>query len=236
VPTATTRRAPGIAHPHRHRPPSGLACLLAGLLATTLALGGCGSSGGVIHATAPPLPDTTGSATAAPSPTVSVSPSPSPPPPPPPPSATPSPSPGAGSEGGVERVPVDDTRGDATVAADLYPSSGAVSCPSPGSLGYGACPVTARLADRLNQHPVSGAEQLCRCDGTWQGVSITAPTVLPALDTYTVEVVLDLGSGRGKARLDVVVLRSADGWFADDILCHGGGQSTSIYASSPPTC
>jgi hypothetical protein len=231
VPTSTDRRAAVTVRAGRRRPP-GLAILLVPLLVTMLPLAACGSSGGVLHASAPPLPDTTGPATATASPTV--------PPPSPSPSATPSPTatptPTAGSEGGVERVPVDDTRGDATVAADLYPSSGAVTCPGMGSMGYGACPVTARLADRLNQHPVSGAEQLCRCTGTWQGVSITAPAVLPALDTYTVEVVLDLGSGNGKAHFDIVVLRTADGWFADDILCHGGGQSTSIYASSPPAC
>ena len=217
--------APAPSRPRRrasdHSP--GVVALVALLLA------GCGSAGGVIRATAPPLPDTTGSATetATPSPSASPPPQPSPPP---------SPSPTAGAEGGVVRVPADDGRGDATVAADLYPSSGAATCPSMGTAGYGACPVTPRLADRLNQHPVPSAEQLCRCQGTWQGVSIDAPTVLPGLNRYTVVVVLDFGSAVSKARFDLVVLRTADGWFADDILCHGGGASTSIYTDPPPTC
>jgi hypothetical protein len=221
---STVRRAAVIARTASHRP-----WVLTGVLLTLL-LAACSSSGGVVHATAPPLPDTTGSAAATASPAASATPQP------PPPSPTPSPTSTAGTEGGVERVPVDDGRGDATVAADLYPSSGAAICGSMGTGGYGACPVTTRLAARLNQHPVSGAEQICRCNGTWQGVSINAPTVLPGLDTYTVEVVLDFGSPSPKAHLDLVVLRTSDGWFADDILCHGGGDSTSIYAASPPAC
>jgi hypothetical protein len=134
----------------------------------------------------------------------------------------------------VTRVPPDDSRGDATVAADLYPSSGFANCPSMGPSGYGACPVTSRLAVQLNRHPIRGAEQLCRCQNQWTGVNINAPPVLPAINSYTVEV--DLQFGAGTISFDVIVLRGADGWFADDLRCHGGGASTSIYASSPPPC
>jgi hypothetical protein len=203
--------------------------LLAAALAALL-LSACGSSGGVARATAPPLPDTTAPPTATPSPSPSPTAQPTP---------TPSPSPTAAAtpppaEGAVLRVPYEDPRGDATVAADLYPSSGSATCPSTGSAGYGACPVTSRLAVRLNQHPVRGVEQLCRCQAQWQGVSIRAPTVLPAIDSYTVEV--DLTVNGTPIQFDVLVLRTADGWFADDIRCHGGGASTSIYATSPPLC
>ena len=81
----------------------------------------------------------------------------------------------------MTRVPYDDQQGDHTVAADLYPSSGFANCPSMGAIGYGACPVTPRLADRLNLHPIKGVEPLCRCQQQWQGVTINAPPVLLAL-------------------------------------------------------
>jgi len=189
----------------------------------------CGGSGGIARAVAPPLPDTTGTPMASATPSPSASPSPSPTAAP---TATPSPTP---AEGGVTRVPPTDTNGDDTVAADLYPSSGAANCLGSGSTGYGACPVTDRLAARLNQHPFSGGEQLCRCQAPWQGVTITAPPVLPAITTYTVEVDLNFGSSI-EAKFDVIVLEESDGWFADDIQCHDGGSQTSIYASSPPHC
>lgn len=181
---------------------------------------------------APPLPDTTGtpkaSASPSPSATATVTPMPTP-------TATSTPT-STPAEGGVTRVPPSDGNGDDTVAADLYPSSGFANCPSMGSLGYGACPVTSRLADRLNNHPIGGAEQLCRCQGQWQGVSITAPPVLPAINSYTVEVDLSFGSSVPEVKFDVIVLREFDGWYADDIECHNGGSSTSIYVSSPPHC
>jgi hypothetical protein len=207
----------------RRRRPHPLAAAL-----TTLLLAACGSSGGLARATAPALPDTTAPPTATPSPSPSPTAQPTPTPTPSP-TATPTP-----AEGGVTRVPPTDGRGDATVAADLYPSSGFANCPSMGPSGYGACPVTSRLADRLNQHPIRGAEQLCRCQNQWTGVNINAPPVLPAINSYTVQV--DLQFGAGTISLDVIVLRNADGWFADDIRCHAGGASTSIYASSPPPC
>lgn len=200
--------------------------LAAALCAVLLA--GCGASTGIARVTAPPLPDTTGTPSASASPSSSASPTPSPTPTP---SATPTPTP---AEGGVTRVPYDDQEGDHTVAADLYPSSGFANCPSMGASGYGACPVSPRLADRLNQHPIKGVEPLCRCQQQWQGVTINAPQVLPAITTYTVEV--DLSVNGTTIRFDLTVLRNPDGWYADDIRCHGGDSSTSIYASSPPLC
>ena len=207
------------------RPPSWIAAGLGALL-----LAACGSSGGIARATAPPLPDTTGPPTATPAPSATATPSPSLTATP---AATSTPTPGS-AEGGVTRVPPDDQQGDTTVAADLYPSSGFANCPTMGG-GYGACPVTARLASRLNEHPIKGVEPLCRCQQQWQGVTINAPPVLPALNTYTVEVDLSFGGGTS-IRFDLTVLRLSDGWYADDIQCHGGGSSTSIYASNPPLC
>ena len=203
--------------------------VVAGLCALLLA--GCGGSGGIARATAPPLPDTTGPPTATPAPSATATPSPSSTPTP---SATPTAT-ATPAEGGVTRVPYDDQDGDHTVAADLYPSSGFANCPSMGAIGYGACPVTPRLADRLNLHPIKGVEPLCRCQQQWQGVTINAPPVLLALTSYTVEVDLSFNGGT-TIRFDLTVLRNPDGWYADDIRCHGGDSSTSIYASSPPLC
>jgi hypothetical protein len=93
--------------------------------------------------------------------------------------------------------------------------------------------VTSRLAYRLNQHPVRGVEQLCRCGNPWQGVSIKPP-LLRTGTTSTVEV--DLTVNGTPIQFDVLVVRTGDGWFADDIRCHGGDSSTSIYASPPPLC
>jgi hypothetical protein len=200
----------------------------AGLCALLLAACG-GGSGGIARATAPPLPDTTGPPTATPAPSATPTPSPSPTS-----SATPSAT-ATPAEGGVTRVPPDDQQGDNTVAADLYPSSGFANCPSMGPAGYGACPVTQRLADALNRHPIKGVEPLCRCQQQWQGVTINAPPVLPAITSYTVELDLSFGGGT-TIRFDVTVLRQSDGWYADDIRCHGGDSSTSIRASSPPLC
>ena len=205
------------------RSPAPIAALCALLLAA------CGTSGGIARATAPPLPDTTGPPTAAPSATATPSPSPTATP-----AATPTPT-ATPAEGGVTRVPSSDPQGDDTVAADLYPSSGFANCPSMGASGYGACPVTPRLADRLNAHPIKGVEPLCRCQQQWQGVTINAPPVLPAITSYTVEVDLSFGGGT-MIRFDLTVLRNPDGWYADDIQCHMGGPSTSIYVSSPPLC
>jgi hypothetical protein len=203
---------------------------IAALALGTLLLAGCGSSGGIARVNAPQLPDTTAPPTASPSASPSATPQPTATP-----TATPTTAPtSTPAEGGVIRVPPDDSNGDNTVAADLYPSSGFANCASSGSAGYGACPVTSRLGDRLNQHPIRGAEQLCRCQNRWQGVNITAPPVLPALNTYTVEV--DLQFGGGTVSLDVVVIRTSDGWYADDIRCHGAGSGTSIYSASPPPC
>jgi hypothetical protein len=62
------------------------------------------------------------------------------------------------------------------------------------------------------------------------------PQLLRTGSTYTVEVDLDFGSLVSSVKFDVIVLLTSEGWFADDIRCHDGGSSTSIYASSPPPC
>src|SRR5207302_9405010 len=125
---------------------------------------GRGGAAGIPRATPPPLPDPTGPPTATPAPSATATPSPSSTPTP---SATPTAT-ATPAEGGVTRVPYDDQQGDHTVAADLCPSSGFANCRSMGAIGYGACPVTPRLADRLNRHPIRGVEPLCRCQQQWQ--------------------------------------------------------------------
>jgi hypothetical protein len=137
-----------------------------------------------------------------------------------------------------ESVPASDPDGAAKVAHLLYPDSGFVNCSSMAT-GYSNCPVTDRLANRLDQQPLAGsaggAEPVCRCQNSWTSVSVST-NVLPSDSTmYIAHVVLNFGSAQ--ERFDVSISRSAGGWFANDISCTGRDpHATSIYAASPPPC
>jgi len=137
-----------------------------------------------------------------------------------------------------ETVPSSDPDGASRVAHLLYPDFGFVNCSSMPS-GYSNCPVTDRLATRLNAQPLSGsaggAEPVCRCQNSWMSVSVST-NVSPYDSTISIAHVV-LNFGAAEERFDVTILRTAGGWFADDISCAGqDSHATSIYASSPAPC
>ena len=205
--------------PRRARP--GALFLLA---ATTLAA--CGSSHNQVatgpEATLAPTTPTP-AATASPTPSPSATPSPT---------ATPAPTPTPlSTSAGI--IPASDPQGAAKLGAYLYPSSPGVACGA-RSGHYDSCPVTGRLAARLDSHPIDHAEQLCRCQNTWQQSSVST-TQTPDPTVWIDHILLTFGPA-ATMTLDVMVLRTAGGWLADDTTCTGQGSSTSIYTQNPPPC
>ncbi|MEA2635236.1 MAG: hypothetical protein QOH92_2003 [Chloroflexota bacterium] len=159
------------------------------------------------------------------SPTPRATPTPSP-------SATPTPAPSPTMVNGRIIVSNLDDNGAAVVAGILYPPSGSV-CGANGK--YDSCPVTDGLAQRLDSNPIAHAEPLCRCQTTYQSVTITTEALPPGNPGAIAHVVLDFGGSTEK--LDVTVIRSDGGWFASDTSCTGQDQgTTSIYAATPPPC
>jgi hypothetical protein len=178
-----------------------------------MVLSGCASNS---------LSSTGGSAT--PSPSSSQSPTPSP---------TPTPIPSPTTVNGRIVVSSLDDNGAAVVAGILYPPNGG-TCGANGN--YDSCPVTDGLAARLDANPLKQAEPLCRCQNTYQSRAITTEPLPAGNPGAIAHVVLDFG-GETTVKLDVTVLRTADGWFASDTSCTGQDSgTTSIYASSPPPC
>jgi hypothetical protein len=205
----------------RRAVPPALSLLLAGAV---VACGGGSKPTGV--ATGPS--QTPGFVTTAP-PTPSASPAPTPtatPPPTPTPSPTPQP-----TSGGI--IPGGDTNGAVDLGMYLYPSNTGLACGA-RTAHYDACPVTSRLAARLDQHPIAHAEQLCRCQNTWHQSTVTS-TQTPDPTVWIVHVVLDFGAPP-TVDIDLRVLRTDNGWLADDTTCTGLGEDTSIYAQNPPSC
>ena len=94
--------------------------------------------------------------------------------------------------------------------------------------------MTSRLGTRLNQHPIPGAEPLCRCQNVWQESAVSS-TQTPDSTVWIDHVMLTFGPGATVA-IDVRVLRTSGGWFADDTTCTGQGEQTSIYVQNPPPC
>ena len=193
--------------------------------AALVACGGGGRPSAVV--TGPSMsaiPGTTAPPTATPSPssTPTVTPLATPTPP-----STPTPGPTP------YYISPQDPDGARKVGDRLYPSTG-VACGAQGGGHYDLCPVTSRLAARLDSHPTDGAEPLCRCQNAWQSSSITT-TGTPDPNVVVVHVVLSFGPGVSEA-VDVRVLRTESGWVADDTTCTGRGESTSIYSSNPPPC
>jgi hypothetical protein len=196
--------------------------------ATTLAACG-GSEARTAVATGPAQtagPDTTAPPTPTPSPTASARPTPSP-------SATATPPPGPSAQPTPYYVPFTDPEGARHVGEFLYPSQAGVACGANGGR-YDNCPVTSRLAARLDSHPTRGAEPLCRCQNTWQQMTITV-TQTPDPQVWTDHVTLVFGPG-ATVKIDVLVRRTAAGWLGDDTTCTGQGTPSSIYAPSPPPC
>lgn len=188
------------------------------------ACGGSASRTGV--ATGPsqsPGPVTTPPATAAASasPTASALPTPTP---------APSPTP-APTSGGT--IPASDPDGATKVGEYLYPAETGIACGARTG-HYDACPVTSRLASRLDQHPTEHAEPLCRCQNLWQQAAVSA-TQTPDATVWIDHVVLTFGPGI-RVAIDLRVLQTSGGWLADDTTCTGQGETTSIYVQNPPPC
>jgi len=201
------------------------------VLTALLALAACGSSNRTATVSGPSQsagPDTTAPPTPTPAPTPT-------PPPTPTPKPTPTPTPVAGPS--VQPtpyfVPPSDQNGAQDVATYIYPSATGVACGATG-MHYDNCPVTTRLAQRLDGNPMMHAEPLCRCQNSWQSSTVSV-TASPDPSFWTAHVVLTFGPG-ATVKLDVVVRRTAAGWLADDTTCSGTGTSTSIYGSAPPPC
>jgi hypothetical protein len=165
--------------------------------------------------TAPPTP------TPAPTPTPTPGPTPTP---------APSPTPQPTSTG---IVPASDPNGAVDLGDYLYPSNTGVACG--GRTGhYDACPVTSRLASRLDSHPTGPAEPLCRCENTWKQSAVTT-TQTPDPTVWIDHVVLTFGPA-AKVTIDLRVMRTDSGWLGDDTTCTGQGEDTSIYVQNPPPC
>jgi hypothetical protein len=189
----------------------------------------CGSSAPTGVATGPSQsagPPTTPSATATPTPSPTATPTAT---------ATPAPTatPTAAPTSGAIVVPPTDNDGALHTADYLYPSQSGAACGSRTG-HYDDCPVTNRLAARLDGHPIRGGEPLCRCQNFWQGVQVQV-TQTPDPTVWIDHVVITFGPG-ATLKIDVRVLRTAGGWVADDTSCTGQGEQTSIYVQNPPPC
>jgi hypothetical protein len=130
-------------------------------------------------------------------------------------------------------VPPTDNEGALHTADYLYPSQSGSSCGARTG-HYDDCPVTSRLAARLDEHPIRGGEPLCRCQNFWQAVQVQV-TQTPDPTVWIDHVTITFGPG-ATLKIDVRILRTAGGWVADDTSCTGQGEKTSIYAQNPPPC
>ena len=203
-----------------------------------LAVSACGSSGTGGVATGPSqsqgLPVTTAPPTATPSPSPSPTATPAPTPTPTPaPSLTPAPSTSPQSSPTPYVIPATDPNGAQEVGAYLYSSIAGIACGA-RSGHYDNCPVTDRLAQRLDSHPTTGAEPLCRCQNYWQQSTVTV-TQTPDATVWIDHVVLTFGPS-STVTIDLRVLRTAGGWMGDDTTCTNHGETTSIYVPDPPPC
>ncbi|MFN2451000.1 MAG: hypothetical protein ABR541_01450, partial [Candidatus Dormibacteria bacterium] len=92
--------------------------------------------------------------------------------------------PGGGPSGGEPPASVNGPTGACFAAEILFPAGGASCHPAGGGTYAGTtnCPLYPQLAQRLDQHPLSGptggADALCRCQNTYQSVSygVAGPT------------------------------------------------------------
>ncbi len=201
-------------------------------LASATMLAACGSSGNRTAVLSGPSQSAGPDTTPVPTPTAKPTPT-STPPPIPSPTPTPTTAPGPSVQPTPYYVPPSDQNGALHVGQYLFPSSTGVAC-GDVSQHYDNCPVTARLAQRLDSNPTPGAKPLCRCQNTYQSSSVTV-TASPDPSVWSAHVVLTFGPG-ATVKMDVLVRRTAAGWLADDTTCSGTGTSTSIYSTTPPPC
>ncbi len=204
--------------------------VLLAAVAALASLAGCGGGGGNRTAVATGPSQSAQPVTTAPTtPTAKASPTPVPTAAPTPtPEASPTPAP---TGGGI--IPSGDPNGAVEVGQYLYPSSTGIACGARTG-HYDACPVSGRLASRLDSHPIPHAEPLCRCQNLWQKAAVsTTQTPDPAI--WIDHVVLTFGPAY-TITMDLRVLRTDGGWVGDDTTCTGQGESTSIYVQNPPAC
>jgi hypothetical protein len=201
-------------------------------LAAATALAACGGSANRTAVVNGPSqsagPDTTAPPTATPKPTPTPVPTPTPAP-----TATATAVPGPSVQPTPYYVPPSDPSGAQHVGEYLYPNATGSACGAT-SHHYDNCPLTNRLATRLDSNPTPGAEPLCRCQNTWQSTSISV-TQSPDPSVWTTHVVITFGPG-ATVKIDLLVRRTAAGWLADDTTCTGQGTATSIYSATPPPC
>jgi hypothetical protein len=121
-----------------------------------------------------------------------------------------------------------DLAGVTTIVDVMYPDKGVPGggCganKSQSGYDYSGCPLTQRLNDRIKSSPHLMANPICRCQSSWDfhilGVSFTAEHALARVSLART------------ADLDVVMVYNTGAWLIDDILCHGGGSNTSVYAA-----
>lgn len=206
--------------------------------AATVLVSACGTSGAGGVATGPPQSHGLPVTTAPPTPTPTPSPSPTATPlPTPTPTPTPTPSPTASASPQPSPtpyvIPPTDANGAQEVGAYIYSSIAGIACGA-RSGHYDNCPVSDRLAQRLDSHPTTGAEPLCRCQNYWQSSTVTV-TQTPDATIWIDHVVLTFGPNI-TVTIDMRVLRTAGGWMGDDTTCTGQSAATSIYVPNPPPC
>ena len=120
-------------------------------------------------------------------------------------------------------------KGACEAAKELYPSSG-ITCAPPQGQTYQSspnCPLTSSLAQRLDSHPLPGADAICRCQNTYQSASYQVAGPIPGLSNeYVVRAKLQFG--QLSQSFDVIVSETSSGSLIGDIQCGGGGSATSI--------
>ena len=110
-----------------------------------------------------------------------------------------------------------------------------VTAAAGGGASYASCPFTQRLMQRLGQNPIPQEDPVSRAQ-----MSVLKPTI--TVETTASGAIAHLtapsegGSPEYTTGLDFVFISVNGQPLADDILCTGGGASTSIYAASPPNC
>lgn len=173
---------------------------------------GCGELGGpTTPATAQPTPSSTAtSASLTPSGVPSAS-----------PTSTPSPS------AAPSVLTADQAM---SLAQSVFPPSALQGRTTYGTCSSDQCPFTSRLSGRVGQHPLQGADAICRCQNGSETFASTADALTASGGVAHVSL-FDAGLG-----LDLIIIRQNSDFLVDDIQCSGKGASTSIYSDPIPAC
>jgi hypothetical protein len=121
------------------------------------------------------------------------------------------------------------------IAHQIFPGPHPVGC---NWHDRGNCPVTDRLAVRLDELTAPRAEgpgpspPLCRCQNGPNSISVgTEVTASGGIAHVT----LDYGVGLS-SNIDLIIVVSSGRLLVDDTQCTGGGSSTSVYAAQLTDC